>query len=128
MKFLLTLLILGFAVILVPLSPLKTLAPTVSGAGLPRPAPGAGDAPPYNITIKDFQFTPRNLVIPAGASVTWVNKDEEPHKLVQVDGLFTSKPLDTEDKFTFEFKSAGTFEFFCALHPRMTGKITVEAK
>jgi plastocyanin len=120
--------ILSFAILLSPFTPIAPLAPNASGAGFGSPAPGAGDAPPFTITIKDFTFTPRTLTIPAGSKVVWVNKDEEPHKIVEVNSLFTSKPLDTDDHFIFEFKSAGTYEFFCALHPRMTGKIIVETK
>ena len=67
-------------------------------------------------------------MIPPGSKVVWVNKDEEPHKIVETNSLFTSKPLDTDDQFTFEFKASGNYEFFCALHPRMTGKITVQSK
>ena len=98
------------------------------GAGSQKPAPSGENVGSNTIAIKDFQFSPQTLVISAGSTVTWVNKDEEPHKVVEVNSLFTSKPLDTDDKFTFEFKTAGIYEFFCALHPRMTGKITVQAK
>jgi len=98
------------------------------GAGSRKSASTGESAVSNTIAIKDFQFSPQDLVIPAGSTVTWINKDEEPHKVVEVNSVFTSKPLDTDDKFTFEFKSAGSYEFFCALHPRMTGKITVQGK
>ncbi|SRR5579871_1385497 len=127
MRFSFAIPILAAAILFSPFTPTATLAPAF-GAAPASPAPGAGDPPSFTITIKDFQFTPRMLSIPAGAKVTWINKDEEPHKLVQVDGLFTSKPLDTDDKFTFEFSATGKYEFFCSLHPRMTGKISVETK
>ena len=127
MKFVFAIPIFAVAILLSPFTPLASLAP-VSATASAAPAAAAGDAPSYTITIKDFQFTPRNLVIPPGAKVIWINKDEEPHKIVETNSLFTSKPLDTDDKFTFEFKANGKYEFFCALHPRMTGTITVEAK
>ena len=93
-----------------------------------KAAPSAADTTSYTIAIKDFQFTPRELKIPAGTKVTWVNQDEEPHKVTEVNSAFTSQPLDTDGKFTYEFDKPGTFEYFCTLHPRMTGKIVVEAK
>ena len=102
------------------------LALMVSGAQ-PKPAPGSSNGS-YTITIKDFEFTPRNLVISAGSKVTWVNKDEEPHKIAEANSAFGSQPLDTDEGFTYEFKAAGTYEYFCTLHPRMTGKIVVESK
>ena len=91
-----------------------------------NPAPRPDDAPPYAIDIKDFAFSPRTLTIPVGAKVTWTNKDEEPHKLIEIKSLFTSQPLDTDGNFTFQFNTPGTYDYFCALHPRMTGKIIVQ--
>lgn len=96
------------------------------GAGASRPAPRSGDQGSFMIAIKDFEFTPRNLTIPAGSKVTWINKDEEPHKIVEVNNAFTSQPLDTDGNFTYQFDTPGTYQYFCALHPRMTGKIIVQ--
>lgn len=103
-----------------------TLCITAVGAGASRPAPRATDQGSSTVTVKDFEFTPRNLTIPAGSKVTWTNKDEEPHKIVEVNSAFTSQPLDTDGNFTYQFDTPGTYEYFCALHPRMTGKIIVE--
>jgi plastocyanin len=111
--------VLAFAVLL-------TLV--ASGSGTAKPAPRASDAASYTITIKDFMFTPRNLVIPVGSKVTWMNKDEEPHKVAEVNSSFASTPLDTDEGFTYEFKTPGKYEYFCTVHPRMTGTIIVENK
>jgi plastocyanin len=73
-------------------------------------------------------FSPRNLTIPVGSKVTWTNKDEEPHKVAEVNSAFASAPLDTDEGFTFEFKTPGKYEYFCTVHPRMTGTIIVENK
>ena len=66
--------------------------------------------------------------IPVGSKVTWTNKDEEPHKVAEVNSSFTSQPLDTDEGFTYEFKTPGKYEYFCTVHPRMTGTIIVENK
>ena len=79
----------------------------------------------YTITIRDFDFSPPELTIPAGSKVTWINKDEEPHRVAESDDKFHSGALDTDEHFTHVFKSAGKFEYFCTLHPRMTGHIVV---
>ena len=92
------------------------------------PAPGTIDAASYAITIKDFQFSPRNLEIPLGSKVTWINKDEEPHKVAEINDAFTSQPLDTNEVFSYEFRTAGKYEYFCTIHPRMTGAIVVDPK
>jgi plastocyanin len=119
MKSVCTLLVLAFAI------PLALIA---LGAGAAKPAPRASDAASYTINIKDFMFTPRNLTIPVGSKITWINKDEEPHKVSEVNSSFISKPLDTDDGFTYEFKTPGKYEYFCTVHPRMTGTIIVENK
>ena len=111
---------------LLTLSLAVALALVASGAGAARPAPRSGDAASYEITIKDFDFSPRTLVVPVGSKVTWTNKDEEPHKVAEINNAFHSQPLDTDEGFTYEFKTAGEYQYFCTVHPRMTGKIIVE--
>ena len=93
-----------------------------------KPDSAESQAGSYTITIKDFDFAPRNLILPVGAKVTWINKDEEPHKVAEVKSVFASHPLDTDGSFTYTFKSAGNYEYFCTVHPRMTGHIIVGGK
>ena len=97
-----------------------------SGIDTVHGASRTDDAAPYAVAIKDFMFTPRILTIHVGSKVTWTNKDEEPHKLLEVNEAFKSQPLDSDGDFTYEFDTPGTYEYFCTLHPRMTGKIIVE--
>jgi plastocyanin len=86
----------------------------------------ADDSSTITVAIKNFEFSPRLITIHAGSKVTWVNKDEEPHKVVEVNSAFTSQPLDTDAGFVFQFDTPGTYSYFCSLHPHMTGKIVVE--
>jgi plastocyanin len=78
------------------------------------------------ITIKDFSFGPASTTVPTGTKVTWVNKDEEPHKVVSVDEIFKSTALDTDGEFSFVFSKPGTYKYFCSVHPRMVGTVVVE--
>jgi plastocyanin len=78
------------------------------------------------VKIDNFTFTPQKLTVKAGTTVTWTNDDDIPHTVVST-GHFRSKALDTEDKFSFTFTTPGSYEYFCGLHPHMTGTITVEA-
>jgi plastocyanin len=97
------------------------------GAVRPRPAAAAQMQPGANaVNIDNFMFTPMELTVPVGATVTWTNKDDVPHTVVSVDHLFKSKALDTDDTFSYTFPNAGTYEYFCSVHPRMTGKIIVK--
>jgi plastocyanin len=77
------------------------------------------------VHIDNFTFEPAQLTIKTGATITWVNRDDIPHTIVSA-GKFRSKTLDTEDKFSFTFTTAGDYKYFCSLHPHMTGMIKVE--
>ncbi len=78
------------------------------------------------VKIDNFSFGPETLTIPVGATVTWINRDDIPHTVVSTDGVFKSKVLDTDEKFSFTFSKAGTFPYFCSIHPKMTGKVIVQ--
>jgi len=79
-----------------------------------------------SVIIDNFTFTPKELTVPVGTTVKWVNHDDIPHTVVDTNKSFRSKPLDTNDTFSFTFATAGTFNYFCSLHPQMVGKITVQ--
>ena len=97
----------------------------VTGATLAVAAVEAQDATKA-VTIDNFTFTPPELTVAVGTTVKWVNHDDIPHSVVNKDKVFRSKALDTDDSFSYTFASAGTFEYFCGLHPHMTGKIIVK--
>ena len=78
------------------------------------------------ISIQSFQFVPAILTVKAGTAVTWVNRDEEPHNVVSPDRVFRSKAIDGGEKFTTVFDKPGTYNYICAVHPHMRGKIVVE--
>jgi plastocyanin len=85
-------------------------------------------ATPQNAEVKidNFTFGPQSVTIKAGTTVTWTNEDDIPHTVVATAKAFKSKVLDTDDKFSFTFTTAGSYEYFCSLHPHMTGTIVVE--
>ncbi len=90
------------------------------------PAPAA-QAAALTVHISNFTFAPQALKIRAGQTVTWVNDDDIPHNVTAVDKSFKSKVLDTGERFSFTFVHAGTYAYFCALHPHMTGSVIVMA-
>lgn len=78
------------------------------------------------IEIKDFHFTPQTLMVKSGETITWTNRDEEPHTVVSVEKQFKkSPPLDTDQSFTVTAGAPGTYTYFCSVHPKMTGTIIV---
>jgi amicyanin len=78
------------------------------------------------VTIDNFTFTAPELTVAVGTTVKWVNHDDIPHNVVDKNKAFRSKALDTDDSYSFTFASAGTFDYFCGLHPHMQGKIIVK--
>jgi plastocyanin len=78
------------------------------------------------VTIDNFTFGPPDMTVSVGTTVKWVNHDDIPHSVVEKNKAFRSKALDTDDSFSFTFASAGTFDYFCGLHPHMVGKIIVK--
>lgn len=80
-----------------------------------------------NVKIDNFTFNPPRLTVKAGTTVTWTNGDDIPHTVASSAKLFKSKTLDTDDKYSFTFTTPGVYEYFCSLHPHMTGAIVVEA-
>jgi len=80
------------------------------------------------VKIDNFTFGPATLTVPVGTTVTWINKDDIPHTVVSTNDSKTlkSKVLDTDEKFSFTFSKAGTYPYFCSIHPKMTAKVIVQ--
>ena len=83
-------------------------------------------AAPNQVVIENFSFAPATLTVKAGTKVTWINRDDVPHTVNENDKRFKSSTMDTDDQFSYTFSSPGTFNYFCALHPKMTGQIIVK--
>ncbi len=90
-----------------------------SSAKTPQPA-GA------EVKVDNFSFGPATLTVAVGTTVTWTNRDDIPHTIVSTDKVFKSKVLDTDEKFSFTFSKAGTYPYFCSIHPKMTGSVVVQ--
>jgi plastocyanin len=87
---------------------------------------GAVYAEDTMVNIDNFTFAPQTLTVKAGTTVTWRNEDDIPHTIASARRVFRSKTLDTDDSFSFTFTEPGSYEYFCSLHPHMTGKVVVE--
>jgi plastocyanin len=94
-------------------------SPTVKANDQPSAAGAA-------VKIDNFVFGPQTLTVPVGTTVTWTNADDIPHTSVSTEGVFKSKVLDTDEKFSYTFTKAGTYPYYCTIHPKMTGKVVVQ--
>lgn len=110
--------ILGIALFMLISSP---RSPWQATAAANAAAPATSE-----VKIDNFSFGPATLTIPAGATVTWTNRDDIPHTVVSPDKVFKSKVLDTDEKFSFTFDKPGEYTYFCSVHPKMTGKVVVK--
>jgi plastocyanin len=99
----------------------STLSLALFATFLAAPA-WANDA---TIVMKNFDFSPMAITVTHGTTVTWKNKDGEPHTVVSIDGTFRSPALDQDDTFKFTFKKPGVYKYLCTIHPKMMGTITV---
>ncbi|MGC2200595.1 MAG: cupredoxin family copper-binding protein [Stellaceae bacterium] len=96
-------------------------------AAAPQAPPADGDkGNSAAIQIDNFHYSPTTLVVAPGTTVTWTNEDDSPHSVREKDGKFKSAALDTDDKFSQTFTAPGEYEYFCSIHPYMTGKIVVK--
>jgi plastocyanin len=86
----------------------------------------ASDAANAEVKIDNFSFGPQSVTVPVGATVTWVNHDDIPHTVVSTDGVFKSTVRDTDERFSYRFAKAGTYPYYCTIHPKMTGQIVVQ--
>jgi plastocyanin len=98
---------------------LLSAASPASSAKAPQPTSA-------EVKVDNFSFGPMSLTVAVGTTVTWTNRDDIPHTVVSTDKVFKSKVLDTDEKFSFTFDKAGTYPYFCSVHPKMTGSVVVQ--
>jgi len=79
------------------------------------------------VVIGNYSFSPKTLTVPVGATVTWTNHDKVPHLVTTANNQFQKSPvLKAGQSFSNTFATAGTYSYFCSIHPRMTGNIIVK--
>ncbi len=78
------------------------------------------------IEITKHKFSLPTVTIPVGATVTWVNHDEDVHTVVSTTQVFRSAGLDTDRTYSYKFTKPGVYQYFCTLHPLMTGTVIVK--
>jgi len=88
--------------------------------------PRAVQASSIEVKIDNFSFAPTTLRVRVGTRITWTNRDDIPHTVVEDDKMFKSKVLDTDEKFSFTPTRPGTYKYYCSIHPKMTATLVVE--
>ncbi len=98
-----------------------TSTPTASVSVTAPAAPVSGN----QVNIDGFAFVPAKVTVSAGTTITWTNRDEEPHTVAASDGSFHSPGMGTGATFSHTFSTAGTFDYVCSIHPMMHGTVVV---
>jgi len=99
-----------------------------AAAAAPAASSGSSTTAATSVDIMNFAYSPANLTISVGDTVVWTNHDTAPHNVVISDGpvKFTSPTLNQGDTFTYTFTVAGTYDYYCSIHPDMKASVTVE--
>jgi len=79
----------------------------------------------HDVVAANFSFAPALASVPVGSTIRWTNRDDIPHTVVSTGHAFKSPVLDTDEQFSHRFDAPGTYEYFCSIHPKMTGRIEV---
>jgi plastocyanin len=77
------------------------------------------------VAIQNFAFSPATVTIKAGTTLTWTNRDQDPHTVTAMSGPFHSPTLNTGQSFRYTFTTPGRFEYLCTIHPFMTATVVV---
>ncbi|SAK75157.1 blue (type1) copper domain-containing protein [Caballeronia glebae] len=102
------------------------ISAAIPSACAEQPAQQVAVANAPTISIDNFAFSQSAITVPAGTKVTWVNHDDMLHTVTDEAKTFKSDPLDSGESFSHVFDKAGTYKYFCSLHPHMTGTIVVQ--
>lgn len=97
--------------------------PTASPEASPLASPSAGDE--AAVSISNLAFDPTSLEVPVGTTVVWTNNEDIPHTVRATEESFRSETLQRGDTFSHQFTEAGTFDYFCEVHPSMDATIIV---
>jgi amicyanin len=90
--------------------------------------PAQQGAPVTGVTkmnIQNMAFMSANIQVKVGATVTWTNQDNVPHSVTFKNGMKDSGLLYQGQSFSYTFKTPGTYQYYCTVHPYMVATVTV---
>ncbi len=105
------------------------LLPVLALVALLLAVPGQASAATYRVTMQGYAFAPATLTVPAGSTVTWTNQDTAPHDVKTTSGpvQIHSPMLNKGQSWSFTFTTAGSYAYYCTVHPNMTAAVAVQA-
>lgn len=107
----------------------STTEPTNTHTNSPTPesTPAEKAQATNSVTIQDMAFSPANITVKAGTTVTWTNSDSDAHTVTESDSKTgpNSGTLENGKSYTFTYDTPGTYQYHCTIHPSMMGTVTV---
>lgn len=97
----------------------------IAGLALLAAPMASAMAADHQVTIKSFKFSPAQITVAAGDTITFTNDDGAPHTGTALDGSFDTDRLNKGESGTVTISAAGSIDFKCNFHPNMKGTITV---
>jgi plastocyanin len=112
-------------VLMVSISCNKSTAYNTPTTGTTGSTGSTGGPGPNEVFIQGMAFNPSSISVTAGTTIKWTNKDGVAHTVTSNTNLFNSGSIATGGTFTFTFSTAGTYSYFCSIHPSMVASVTV---
>ncbi len=95
------------------------MTPMGSGTG----AKGTGGPGTNEVWIQGMVYNPASITVASGTTIKWTNKDGVAHTVTSKTGLFDSGTISNNGTYSFTFSTAGTFQYYCTIHPTMIGSV-----
>jgi plastocyanin len=105
---------------------MRSLMPLAAAAAFSLFIAGSAFAADHAVSISGMKFSPANLEVAAGDTVTFTNEDSAPHTATANDGSFDTGRLSKGQSATVTIAAAGTFDYICKIHPSMKGQIVAK--
>ncbi|MEU2256490.1 cupredoxin family copper-binding protein [Nocardia xishanensis] len=105
-------------------------APTTTGRATSATATPTGErkAAAVTVDVDDMKFSPENVTVGVGDTVTWKFSDKAPHSVQGIGdkAMGINSPIFDKGEWSYTFTQAGTYRYLCSLHPEMRGTVTVQ--
>jgi plastocyanin len=86
---------------------------------------GSGSPGANEVWIQGMAYIPATITVAAGTTITWTNKDAVAHTVTSNSGLFSSGSLAPNGTYSHQFSTAGTYSYYCSVHPSMTATVII---
>ena len=106
---------------------IRTARVFLGALGLVAASASVALAADHAVSISGFSYSPANLTVAVGDTVTWTNSDAQAHTATATDGSWDTGNLGNGASGSVTFPTAGSFPYRCDIHPDMTASITVQA-